>query len=87
MLKELLLPEIEDLIEQNQWEDISEILSLWQEAETADLITSIKKNEDKINIFKTLPKEYSIKVFPELVSIDQEHIIESMTDDEKKRIT
>lgn len=43
MLKELLLPEIEDLIEQNQWEDISEILSLWQEAETADLITSIKK--------------------------------------------
>ena len=25
MLKELLLPEIEDLIEQNQWEDISEI--------------------------------------------------------------
>ncbi|MBW5383981.1 magnesium transporter, partial [Brachyspira pilosicoli] len=52
MLKELLLPEIEDLIEQNQWKDISEILSLWQEAETADLITSIKKNEDKINIFK-----------------------------------
>lgn len=86
MLKELLLPEIEDLIEQNQWEDISEILSLWQEAETADLITSIKKNEDKINIFKTLPKEYSIKVFPELVSIDQEHIIESMTDDEKKEL-
>ncbi|TXJ46499.1 magnesium transporter [Brachyspira pilosicoli] len=86
MLKELLLPEIEDLIEQNQWEDISEILSLWQEAETADLITSIKKLEDKINIFKTLPKEYSIKVFPELVSIDQQHIIESMTDEEIKEL-
>ena len=27
MLKELLLPEIEDLIEQNQWEDISEIIN------------------------------------------------------------
>ena len=36
MLKELLKPEIEDLIEEEQWNEISDILVLWQEVETAD---------------------------------------------------
>ena len=42
MLKELLKPEIEDLIEEEQWDDIRDTLILWQEVETADLITSLK---------------------------------------------
>ena len=46
MLKELLQPEIEDLIEEKEWEALRDILPLWQEVETANLITSLK-NEDK----------------------------------------
>ena len=45
MLKELLKPEIEYLIEEEQWDDIRDTLILWQEVETADLITSLKSIE------------------------------------------
>ena len=69
MLKELLKPEIEDLIEEEQWNEISEILVLWQEVETADLITSLKP-EYKYKVFSVLPKEYYTKVFPELTAIE-----------------
>ena len=77
MLKELLKPEIEDLIEEEQWNEISEILVLWQEVETADLITSLKP-EYKYKIFSILPKEYYTKVFSEVTNIDQQKIIENM---------
>ena len=49
MLKELLQPEIEDLIEEKEWDALTDILPLWQEVETANLITSLK-NDDKYNI-------------------------------------
>ena len=79
MLKELLKPEIEDLIEEEQWDDIRDTLILWQEVETADLITSLK-SEYKYKIFSILPKEYYTKVFPELTAIDQQKIIENMSE-------
>lgn len=79
MLKELLKPEIEDLIEEEQWDDIRDTLILWQEVETADLITSLKL-EYKYKIFSILPKEYYTKVFPELTAIDQQKIIENMSE-------
>ncbi|MDA0079372.1 magnesium transporter [Brachyspira hyodysenteriae] len=77
MLKELLQPEIEDLIEEKEWEALSDILPLWQEVETANLITSLK-NDDKYKVFSILPKDYYYKVFPELAPIDQQRIIENM---------
>ena len=81
MLKELLKPEIEDLIEEEQWNDIRDTLILWQEVETADLITSLK-SENKYKIFSILPKEYYTKVFPELTAIDQQKIIENMSEND-----
>ena len=77
MLKELLQPEIEDLIEEKEWDALSDILPLWQEVETANLITSLK-NEDKYKVFNILPRDYKLGVFPELVPIDQQRLIENM---------
>ncbi len=85
MLKELLQPEIEDLIEEKEWESLRDILPLWQEVETADLITSLK-NEDKCKVFSILPKEYYFNVFPELIPIDQQRIIENMSEDDVNEI-
>ena len=85
MLKELLKPEIEDLIEEEQWDDIRDTLILWQEVETADLITSLKP-EYKYKIFSILPKEYYAKVFPELDPIDQHKIIENMNEGDIKEL-
>ena len=76
MLKELLQPEIEDLIEEKEWDALSDILPLWQEVETANLITSLN-NEDKSKLFNILPRDYRLGVFPELVPIDQQRIIEN----------
>ena len=76
MLKELLQPEIEDLIKEKEWDALSDILPLWQEVETANLITSLN-NEDKSKLFNILPRDYRLGVFPELVPIDQQRIIEN----------
>lgn len=81
MLKELLKPEIEELIEEEDWQNIKDTLILWQEVETADLITSLKTSY-KYKIFNILPKEYYIKVFPELSPIDQQKIIENMKEED-----
>ncbi|WP_304353879.1 magnesium transporter [Brachyspira innocens] len=85
MLKELLQPEIEDLIEEKDWDALRDILPLWQEVETANLITSLK-NEDKYKVFSILPKDYYLGVFPELVPIDQQRIIENMTEADIKEL-
>ena len=85
MLKELLQPEIEDLIEEKEWEALRDILPLWQEVETANLITSLK-NEDKYKVFSVLPKDYYLGVFPELVPIDQQRIIENMPEADVKEL-
>ena len=85
MLKELLQPEIEDLIEEKEWDALSDILPLWQEVETASLITSLK-NDDKIKIFNVLPNDYRLGVFPELVPIDQQRIIENMESADVKEL-
>ena len=85
MLKELLQPEIEDLIEEKDWDALRDILPLWQEVETANLITSLK-NEDKYKVFSILPKDYYLGVFPELVPIDQQRIIENMPEADIKEL-
>ena len=85
MLKELLQPEIEDLIEEKEWEALRDILPLWQEVETAGLITSLK-NDDKYKVFSVLPKDYYFKVFPELAPIDQQRIVENMQEADIKEL-
>ncbi|WP_300369825.1 magnesium transporter [Brachyspira sp.] len=83
MLKELLQPEIEDLIEEKDWESLRDTLLLWQEVETANLITSLK-NDNKYKVFSVLPKDYYLEVFPELAPIDQRRIIENMSESDIK---
>ncbi len=83
MLKELLQPEIEDLIEEKDWESLRDILLLWQEVETANLITSLK-NDDKYKVFSILPRDYYLDVFPELAPIDQRRIIGNMDESDIK---
>lgn len=85
MLKELLQPEIEDLIEDKDWKSLRDILTLWQEVETANLITSLK-NDDKYRVFIILPRDYYLEVFPKLVPIDQQRIIESMNETDVKEL-
>ncbi len=77
MLQELLQPEIEELIKEKKWEYLKEILTLWNEVETANLITTLK-SEDKYKVFIILPKDYYTKVFTELIHKDQQIIIKNM---------
>lgn len=79
MLKELLKPEIEDLICQKDWDGLREVLPMWQDAETANLISSLNIT-DKYTIFHILPKDYAIKVFSNLPVIEQEELLENMTE-------
>lgn len=79
MLKELLEPEIKELLAENDLDSVREIVVMWQEVETADLICSID-NKYKSTLFNILPHEYSVDVFSELSLHDQELLIKNMDD-------
>lgn len=85
MLKELLKPEIQELIEKHNWNDLKVILSSWAAPEISDLLLDIDKR-DKVLLFRTLPKEISAEVFSYLEYEEQDVLIRQFTDQETREL-
>lgn len=85
MLKELLTPEIIELIEEGNLEEAREIIVLWQEAETADFISSLDSN-NKYAIFNILPNEYKASTFTLLPIIEQIEFIETLKEEDIEKL-
>lgn len=79
MLKQLLEPEIKELILEKEWNSLRDIIVLWQEVETADLLSSLKDNEKTI-LFRILPHDYAADVFSEMLPYEQELLVENLKD-------
>ncbi|MCH8494165.1 MAG: magnesium transporter [Balneolales bacterium] len=67
MIKELLQPEIVELIQEQKWEELREILEEWPDAEIADILIDLPE-EDSIAFFRILPRHISSEVFSYLDS-------------------
>lgn len=65
MLKELLRPEIQELVTQKDWRNLKETLSNWPAQDIADLLKSIEQ-EDIVILFRLLPRQIAADVFDEL---------------------
>ncbi len=65
MLKDLLKPEIEELIKQKDWRSLKQVLSTWPEPDVADLLESLSR-EDMAILFRLLPRQFAADVFSEL---------------------
>jgi len=85
MLKNLLMPEIKELIENKKWYDIKEVLSEWPSPDIADLIESLD-DENKIIIFRLLPKDIAAEVLIELGPDTEKKLIEKLTNRQIKEI-
>lgn len=85
MLKELLRPEIEDIIKQRRWKDLRIGLEGWEPAELADLLLEIDK-EYKVLLFRALPREVSTQVFSHIDSEERDQLLNELTDGETRRL-
>jgi len=85
MLKDLLKPEIEELIASRAWTDLKDGLSSWHEAEVADLLLSIDR-QDRVLLYRVLPRDFAADVFAEFDQDESESLLESLTDVETRRL-
>ena len=81
MLKELLSPEIMQLIRERQWTDMREALISWPPAEVADLIQSIDEPA-RVLLLRFLPRHYSAEVFSELPPGSQDDLLKELSNHE-----
>lgn len=77
MLSEILKPEIEELIQKKDWKKIKEIFSEWQAIDIADFIANLPDDEMVI-LYRLLQRNQAAKVFVELETEDQEHILDQI---------
>ncbi len=83
MLKELLQPEITELVEKRAWNSLKEAISDWPPAEIVDLMLDMDAAE-RVLLFRVLPRDISADIFAEMESEEQDDLIELLTDHETR---
>lgn len=85
MLKELLKPEIEELIRQNEWGLLRETLEMWPAPELSDLLLSLPK-ADRVLFYRSLPRERAAGVFSHLEPNDQDDLLRDLSNEETRHL-
>jgi magnesium transporter len=86
MLAEAVRPEIEELIEAKNWKELKDFLPSLKSPDIADLIDAVKSEEDRVIIFRLLPKELAADVFSEMEWEMQEMLISKMNNQQIRQI-
>ena len=85
MLKELLRPEIEELIRQKDWGVLREALAIWPAPELSDLLLSLPK-ADRVLFYRSLPREMAARVFSHLEPADQDDLLRDLSNEETRHL-
>lgn len=85
MLKELLKPEIQELIEKHKWFELKDALASWPAAEIADLLFDVEKH-DKVLIFRILPRDIAAEVFSYFENEERDEFLLDLTDYEARQL-
>lgn len=85
MLKELLQPEIKELIDNRNWLDLKDILQYWPAPEIADLLLNIEKH-DRVLLFRALPRDISAEVFAHLDNDQRDSLLYDLSDGETREL-
>ncbi len=83
--KELIKPEISELIEQQKWTELRESIEDWPIPEIADLMVTLDKS-DRVVFFRILPREISTATFSHFEPEQQNALLLEMTDDETRQL-
>ena len=85
MIKELLQPEILELIKDQKWEELREILEEWPVAEIADILVDLTP-ADRVIFFRILPRHISADVFSYLETEFQNALLDELTAEETRHL-
>lgn len=85
MLKELLKPDLQDLIRTRNWTALREVLSSWTTPEIADLLMDLD-NTDQVLLFRSLERNLSAELFSYLESEDQDSLLHQLTNQETREL-
>jgi magnesium transporter len=85
VLKDLLEPEILDLIESHRWSDLRDALEEWPAPEIADLVLHLSKS-DRALLYRTLPRALATEVFAHLDLEQQDDLLRDLTDEETRHL-
>jgi magnesium transporter len=85
LLKELLKPEIHELIDGRNWIDLKDILSSWPPPEIVDLFLDVEKT-DRVLIFRALPRDIAAEVFSYLDGHQKDTFLRDLTDQETRNL-
>jgi len=85
MEKELLLPEIKELIKEKNFKELKEFMPELHPSDIADIIEDLEGDDGAI-LFRILPKELAADVFSEFESTKQEEILKQLTDSQIQQL-
>lgn len=81
MISELIKPEIQELIDNQNWAGLRESVEDWPIPEIADLLTDLEKT-NRVLFFRALPKTQMSDVFSHLEPEYQNYLLLELTDEE-----
>jgi magnesium transporter len=85
MLKDLMKPEILDLIESRNWQRLRDVAVWWPAPEVADLVLHLRKR-DRVLLFRALPRGLAEEVFRSLAVEQQNELLRDLTDEESREL-
>ncbi len=85
MLKELLKPEINDLILNRKWNALKNVLKNWPAPEIAELMLDVDKY-NRVLLFRALPGDLSADVFSNLEQDKRDALLFELTDQETREL-
>ncbi len=85
MLKELLRPEIKELIAERRWMDLRQFLEKWPTPDVCDLLLSLEK-PDRVLLFRALSRPMASDVFSFLEPTQQSSLLRELTDEESRSL-
>ncbi|MEJ5166028.1 MAG: magnesium transporter [Thermoanaerobaculia bacterium] len=85
MLKELLLPDIKELLKEKKFLEIKEGIKDWEAPEVADLLMELDEEEQGI-FFRLLTRQQAAEVFSYLDITSQRNLLETFTHENIKMI-
>jgi magnesium transporter len=85
MITELLKPEINELIDRQDWNALQDAIEDWPVPEIAELLMDLSSS-NRVILFRLLPKIQMTEVFSYMENESQNQLIESLTDEETRHI-
>jgi magnesium transporter len=85
MLRDLVKPEILELIEARRWDELRDVLVEWPAPEVADLLLHLRK-DDRVLLFRAMSRTESSKAFAQLDLEQQDELLRALSDEETRQL-